>query len=258
MIDGTLAALACLILGMQIKVESLKRLPHRGHFSRPANGLAAAAGILAGCCLPPLGFGASGPGSDCCHAIGRFGTRIRGPLQMRWGIGFDRDLYEYSVGCSGQSGRLLATGAVGLGPRRAPVRLRTLLPVFEQPYPVEEEPAARKCRKIRPFQRLCCGQQGAALIETIGVSGEVAGMRGFLAGWLTGILTLPVLAVGIAWLGFWPTHANASPPGWEKAFAQMALKASAARHAPHLANPIPATDENLLAGMKTFKDACAG
>ena len=34
---------------------------HRGHFSRPANGLAAAAGILAGCCLPPLGFGASGP-----------------------------------------------------------------------------------------------------------------------------------------------------------------------------------------------------
>ncbi len=83
-------------------------------------------------------------------------------------------------------------------------------------------------------------------------------MRGFFAGCLTGILVLPVFAVAVAWLGFWPTHANVSPPGWEKGFAQMALNAYVARHAPHVANPIPATEENLLAGMKTFKDACAG
>jgi hypothetical protein len=27
---------------------------------------------------------------------------------------------------------------------------------------------------------------------------------------------------------------------------------------PHLSNPVAATDENLLAGMKIFRDACAG
>ena len=33
---------------------------------------------------------------------------------------------------------------------------------------------------------------------------------------------------------------------------------SVIRHAPHVANPIQPTDENLLAGLKTFRDACAG
>ena len=114
MIDGTLAALACLILGMQIKVGSLKRLlPIVAISAVLRNGLAAAAGILAGCCLPPLGFGASGPGPDCRHALGGFGTHIRGPLQMRWGIGLDCDLHQHSVRRGWHSGRLLGTGAVG-------------------------------------------------------------------------------------------------------------------------------------------------
>lgn len=77
MINGTLAALACLILGMQIKVESFKRL-------LPVVAISAAAGIRPGCPLSLGGLGTSISGSDCCHAIGGSGTRIRGSLQMRW------------------------------------------------------------------------------------------------------------------------------------------------------------------------------
>jgi mono/diheme cytochrome c family protein len=83
-------------------------------------------------------------------------------------------------------------------------------------------------------------------------------MRKVLTGWAIGLLTLPLLAVGVAWLGYWPSLANSNPPNWERAFAQMALNAYVKRHAPHTINPIAPTDENLLAGMKTFKDGCAG
>jgi mono/diheme cytochrome c family protein len=83
-------------------------------------------------------------------------------------------------------------------------------------------------------------------------------MRKLIAGWLLGILTLPLLGLGMAWLGLLPSHANATPPLWERAIAQMALLGYVARHAPQVANPIAATDENLLAGMKLFRDACSG
>jgi mono/diheme cytochrome c family protein len=83
-------------------------------------------------------------------------------------------------------------------------------------------------------------------------------MHRFLLGFVIGILTLPALALAMAWMGWLPALANAQPPGWEKTFAQMALNNYVARYAPHLSNPIPATDENLLAGLKVFRDACAG
>jgi mono/diheme cytochrome c family protein len=38
----------------------------------------------------------------------------------------------------------------------------------------------------------------------------------------------------------------------------MALHNYIKRNAPHIANPIAATDENLLAGLKVFKTACSG
>ena len=83
-------------------------------------------------------------------------------------------------------------------------------------------------------------------------------MRKFVLGFVVGILTLPAGFLLLAWLGLIPALANADPPGWEKAFAQMTLNAYVSRHAPHLTNPVPATDENLLVGMKIFRDACAG
>ena len=83
-------------------------------------------------------------------------------------------------------------------------------------------------------------------------------MRKFLFGFLAGILVLPAAALVAAWLGLLPTAAKAVPPHWESAFAHMALDAAAARRAPHLANPVAPTDENLLAGLKVYRSACSG
>ena len=83
-------------------------------------------------------------------------------------------------------------------------------------------------------------------------------MRKFLLGFVVGILALPAGAFAAAWLGWLPTDANASPSALERTFAHLALDAVAARRAPHVMNPIAPTEENLMAGMKLFKDDCAG
>jgi len=83
-------------------------------------------------------------------------------------------------------------------------------------------------------------------------------MRNFLLGLAAGILVLPVLLLAAAWLGMPPTNANAAPTALERAFAHLALDSAAGRHAPHLANPVAPTEENLIAGMKLFKNDCAG
>ena len=83
-------------------------------------------------------------------------------------------------------------------------------------------------------------------------------MRKLLLGFVVGILTLPVGAFAAAWMGWLPTNAKATPSTLEKAFAHLALDSAAARRAPHLANPIAPTEENLMAGMKLFKGDCAG
>ncbi len=83
-------------------------------------------------------------------------------------------------------------------------------------------------------------------------------MRRLLLGFLVGLLLLPVAVFLGGWLGLLPSYANTDPPAWEAAFGQMALEAYVARHAPHVTNPLPATDANLKAGMDLFLDACAG
>ncbi|HTR65128.1 MAG TPA: cytochrome c [Terriglobales bacterium] len=82
-------------------------------------------------------------------------------------------------------------------------------------------------------------------------------MRNFILGI---IVTLLVLALGgwaIAMLGFLPTNADATPPHFEMHFAMTALDASMEKHAPRATNPIPATDDNLISGMKIYTMNCA-
>lgn len=83
-------------------------------------------------------------------------------------------------------------------------------------------------------------------------------MRKFLLGFASGLLALPLVVIIVARLGLLPINANTSPSNLEASFAHMALDASAARHAPHLSNPIAPTEENLMAGLKVFKNDCAG
>jgi mono/diheme cytochrome c family protein len=83
-------------------------------------------------------------------------------------------------------------------------------------------------------------------------------MRRFILGLVAGLVAIPVVVFVAGWFGLLPTTANAAAPAWETAFAHRALDAAATRRAPHLRNPVAPTEANLRAGMKLFKDGCAG
>jgi len=82
-------------------------------------------------------------------------------------------------------------------------------------------------------------------------------MRNFILGVIVAIVVLLIGGLGLALLGFIPTNANATPPKLEQQIAMSALDASMERHAPRVNNPVPPTDENLIAGMKIYTMNCA-
>src|SRR5215472_14401752 len=82
-------------------------------------------------------------------------------------------------------------------------------------------------------------------------------MRGFILGIIVAILVLFGIGLAVADLGFLPTTADATPPSAERRIAMSALDASMERHAPRVNNPVPATDDNLIAGMKIYTMNCA-
>jgi mono/diheme cytochrome c family protein len=71
------------------------------------------------------------------------------------------------------------------------------------------------------------------------------------------VLVIVLGGLGFATLGFFPTPANTAPPHWERHIAMAAVDASMDRHAPHLTNPLPPTDQNLEDGMKLYTMNCA-
>ena len=83
-------------------------------------------------------------------------------------------------------------------------------------------------------------------------------MRKFFAGFALGVAFLPILGVIAARLGLWPVRATANPPAWEHRLAASALRASLSRDAARVVSPIPSSDENLLAGLKLYRNGCAG
>jgi len=82
-------------------------------------------------------------------------------------------------------------------------------------------------------------------------------MRGFIFGVIITLLVLGFVIVAVAFLGYMPTNADATPPHLEMRIAMSALDASMEKHAPRATNPIPATDDNLIAGMKIYTMNCA-
>lgn len=83
-------------------------------------------------------------------------------------------------------------------------------------------------------------------------------MRTFILGLIVGSAALPILAAVIFLLGGSPVDATAVPPRWETVLARRSLAASVARQAPKVQNPVPLNSDTLRAGMKTYRDACAG
>jgi thiosulfate dehydrogenase len=77
-------------------------------------------------------------------------------------------------------------------------------------------------------------------------------------GFLVGLACLPTITLLVAWLGLLPLRADAEPSAWERQLAGRALKASLAGNSAHLSNPLPITNETLLAGMRIYRDGCAG
>jgi mono/diheme cytochrome c family protein len=82
-------------------------------------------------------------------------------------------------------------------------------------------------------------------------------MRTFILGIIVAVVLLFVAGLVIAQFGLMPTNADATPPAFETRIANNALDASMERHAPHTTNPVPSTDENLIAGMKLYTMNCA-
>jgi mono/diheme cytochrome c family protein len=82
-------------------------------------------------------------------------------------------------------------------------------------------------------------------------------MAKFILGIVFAVVVLLLAAIGLALLGFLPTRANTPPPKMESRIAMGALDSSVERHAPHLNNPVPVTDDNLIEGLKIYTMNCA-
>jgi mono/diheme cytochrome c family protein len=82
-------------------------------------------------------------------------------------------------------------------------------------------------------------------------------MRNFIVGVIFTLVVLILLGLGMAMLGFMPTNADASPGKLESWLASGAMDTSMERHAPRVNNPVPATDANLIDGMKIYTMSCA-
>ena len=82
-------------------------------------------------------------------------------------------------------------------------------------------------------------------------------MRNFILGVVVALLVIVLGGLAVAMLGMFPTNADATPPHFERRIANMAVDASMEKHAARIANPIPATDDNIIAGMKVYTMNCA-
>jgi mono/diheme cytochrome c family protein len=74
------------------------------------------------------------------------------------------------------------------------------------------------------------------------------------------IFTLVVIAVGgLAYtrLGYAPIAADQPPDQLERLVLGTAMDASVDRHAAHVPNPVPPTDQNLIQGMQVYLMNCA-
>ena len=83
-------------------------------------------------------------------------------------------------------------------------------------------------------------------------------MKNFIVGVLFTLFVLIVGALLYLRLGFAEVRADIPPSRLESALMHSAVHASVRRRAVEMPNPVPATDENLIAGGKFYLEGCAG
>ncbi len=81
--------------------------------------------------------------------------------------------------------------------------------------------------------------------------------KGFVTGILTSIVLAALCVYFIVRAGVIPANADARPPWLETMVAETSLDATLAREAPKGQNPVPLTDENLIAGVQLYAQHCA-
>ena len=81
-------------------------------------------------------------------------------------------------------------------------------------------------------------------------------MKAFLVGLVIGVILLPAVAYVCIKYGYVPVATAAPPLPFERKLASMALHARMAKEAP-AQSPVPATETNLLAGAKLYREHCA-
>jgi mono/diheme cytochrome c family protein len=83
-------------------------------------------------------------------------------------------------------------------------------------------------------------------------------VRNFLSGVALTLLVLILAAFAYLRLGFAEVRGDLPPSAWERTLMFSFVHASVRRRAPEIPNPVPPTDENLIAGAKIYSDECAG
>ena len=82
-------------------------------------------------------------------------------------------------------------------------------------------------------------------------------MKTFILGGIAAVVLLGLGGLAVALLGLINTDADRTPGKTETWLATNAMDASMQRRAPHANNPVPATDANLMDGMKIYTMACS-
>lgn len=83
-------------------------------------------------------------------------------------------------------------------------------------------------------------------------------MKNFILGVLFAVFTLALAGFVYLRLGYTEVRADVPASRFEAALLGPALRASIRRQAPDIPNPVPATDENLIAGGKVYLSECSG
>ena len=82
-------------------------------------------------------------------------------------------------------------------------------------------------------------------------------IKPFVLGAITAYGAAALILLSSARLGVLPVQADVAPSRVEARLLGAALHAAVARHARDIENPIPPSDENLVAGAKVYREMCA-
>jgi thiosulfate dehydrogenase len=82
-------------------------------------------------------------------------------------------------------------------------------------------------------------------------------IKTLVLGALAAYVFAALVLVSFAKLGVLPVQADVSPSALETTLLGSALHASVARHAPNGGNPMPASEDNLVAGAKLYRQMCS-